>query len=80
MSKNYTLAAGVLRKLLKGHGGIKSLAFAGRSGPLGKVAYALVCETIRYKAVLDELLKEHSPNLFKVGAGKESGVSRLNAV
>lgn len=55
MSNLYHEAAGVLCKLLDRKGGLKSLAYQHHIKNK-RSSYALVCETLKYKEVLDEII------------------------
>ncbi|CAI5711019.1 unnamed protein product [Hyaloperonospora brassicae] len=55
MSELYKEAASLLHKLAQRHGGLKSLAYA-ESTVHKRSSFALVCETLRYKPLLRELL------------------------
>jgi putative methyltransferase len=57
MSMLYKEAAAILTKLLKRQGGLKTLAYSD-SVQHKRSSYALVCETMKYKAVLDRLINE----------------------
>ncbi|GAM20478.1 hypothetical protein SAMD00019534_036530 [Acytostelium subglobosum LB1] len=57
MCDYYRQAAGVIDKLLQKKGSIKGLSFqSSNSESNSKTAYALVCETLKYKDTIDELL------------------------
>ena len=55
MSRLYINASNVLDKL-NTKGGLKTLVFSSKIGGNKKKLYALVCETLKYKMVMDEML------------------------
>eukprot|EP01083_Nonionella_stella_P251356 867312_1 len=55
MSKLYADAAGVVRKVSGGRGGIKSLVYGASDQTVGST-YALASETLKYRSILEELL------------------------
>ena len=55
MSRLYINASNVLDKL-NTKGGLKTLVFSSKIGGNKKKLYALVCETLKYKIVMDEML------------------------
>eukprot|EP00639_Heterosigma_akashiwo_P021817 CAMPEP_0206401928 /NCGR_PEP_ID=MMETSP0294-20121207/26611_1 /ASSEMBLY_ACC=CAM_ASM_000327 /TAXON_ID=39354 /ORGANISM="Heterosigma akashiwo, Strain CCMP2393" /LENGTH=76 /DNA_ID=CAMNT_0053858821 /DNA_START=50 /DNA_END=277 /DNA_ORIENTATION=- len=56
MSFQYQAAGKILGEVMKKKGGIKKLLYSSASEGKKKI-YALVCETLRYKEVLDEVLE-----------------------
>ena len=55
MSRLYINASNVLDKL-NTKGGLKTLVFSSNVGGNKRKLYALVCETLKYKATMDEML------------------------
>ena len=55
MSRLYINASNVLDKL-NTKGGLKTLVFSSKIGGNKKKLYALVCETLKYKMVMDDML------------------------
>ncbi|EGG18352.1 NOL1/NOP2/Sun family protein [Cavenderia fasciculata] len=67
MADYYIQASNIIEKLLQKKGSIKGLAFANSSSSndsKNKTAYALVCETLKYKDIIDELITT-IPNIKK---------------
>ncbi|KAJ3194758.1 putative 28S rRNA (cytosine-C(5))-methyltransferase, partial [Irineochytrium annulatum] len=59
MSSLYKKAATIYGKVIKGNGTIKGLVFAESvEGGLKKKLFALVCETLKYREVIDELIEK----------------------
>ena len=57
MSRLYINASNVLDQL-NTKGGLKTLVFSSKIGGNKKKLYALVCETLKYKPVMDSVLNQ----------------------
>ncbi|XP_067024171.1 28S rRNA (cytosine-C(5))-methyltransferase-like isoform X2 [Acropora muricata] len=57
MATLYSSAASVIEKVIKKRGTIKSLAIASHF-PQKKKLYALVCETLKYKTIIEEIFEQ----------------------
>eukprot|EP00479_Gromia_sphaerica_P000687 TRINITY_DN10849_c0_g1_i1.p1 TRINITY_DN10849_c0_g1~~TRINITY_DN10849_c0_g1_i1.p1 ORF type:complete len:120 (-),score=18.08 TRINITY_DN10849_c0_g1_i1:13-372(-) len=56
MSRRYSRAAQILQKVSERKGGLKSLVFTEHGDSFTKSVYALVCETLKYTAVIQTLV------------------------
>eukprot|EP00954_Amorphochlora_amoebiformis_P030203 1394319-Amorphochlora_amoeboformis.AAC.2 len=66
MAKAYDQASRMLDKMIEGKAGIKSLTYNDPALKNRRQAYALVCETLKYKQVLEHILQSTGLHKAKV--------------
>ncbi len=71
MSTAYAQSSALLGQLLRGEAGLKTLAFGGSSSQpaASSASYALVCETLKFKSVIDTVLLVAFPPAKSSGGG-----------
>jgi putative methyltransferase len=66
MSGRYKEAASVYGRVSRGHGGLKALTFNDKVKHKGST-YALVCETLKHRQLIDRILKKCNVTLAMLG-------------